>query len=264
MEALTTAATDAAEPVNLLWTGGWDSTYRLLDLVLNQGLSVQPHYVVRPERNTAPIEMATMEKVKAQIAARSPAARALVLDTLFYDPRAVPDDPEIAATVERLKSSAYIGEQYISLAALARHNRLDALELCVHVDDRLYLHLQHDVVGIGGGRYRLDDRPSRPELAIFTPFIFPILLMTKVDMERAAQRSGFLDILELSWFCFAPDRKGRPCGRCHACGYTMDEGMGRRVPWQGHVRRQAYRIIRPARAVMRRLARRMGGAPARG
>ena len=35
-------------PRRLLWTGGWDSTYRLLDLLLVQKQHVQPYYVEMP------------------------------------------------------------------------------------------------------------------------------------------------------------------------------------------------------------------------
>src|SRR5690606_13578695 len=36
----------ATPPVNLLWTGGWDSTFRLLSLVVQQHRCVQPYYVL--------------------------------------------------------------------------------------------------------------------------------------------------------------------------------------------------------------------------
>ncbi len=34
---------------NVLWTGGWDSTFRVLDLVLHQKATVQPHYLLMLE-----------------------------------------------------------------------------------------------------------------------------------------------------------------------------------------------------------------------
>lgn len=35
---------------HLLWTGGWDSTFRVLQLLLCSRDAVQPHYIIDPER----------------------------------------------------------------------------------------------------------------------------------------------------------------------------------------------------------------------
>ena len=40
----------ADDPVQLLWTGGWDSTFRLLTLLVLEQRRVQPYYVLDDER----------------------------------------------------------------------------------------------------------------------------------------------------------------------------------------------------------------------
>ena len=37
-----------ARAVKLLWTGGWDSTFRLLQLLLLYEKKVQPYYIIDP------------------------------------------------------------------------------------------------------------------------------------------------------------------------------------------------------------------------
>ena len=37
---------------HLFWTGGWDSTFRLLQLLLEENKIVQTHYVIRSEQST--------------------------------------------------------------------------------------------------------------------------------------------------------------------------------------------------------------------
>ena len=36
--------------VNILWTGGWDSTFQLLSLLLLHGRKVTPYYLIDAER----------------------------------------------------------------------------------------------------------------------------------------------------------------------------------------------------------------------
>jgi len=39
--------------VNLLWTGGWDSTFRLLQLILDTRATIQPVYVIDTARRSS-------------------------------------------------------------------------------------------------------------------------------------------------------------------------------------------------------------------
>ena len=59
--------------------------------------------------------------------------------------------------------------------------------------------------------------------------------MTKRHMQAEARLSGFDDLMNLTWFCHRP-RKGAPCGTCNPCIYTIEEGLGERVPLAGRVR----------------------------
>jgi len=50
--------------VNLLWTGGWDSTFRLLYLVFVEKRRVQPYYIVDTERRSTLNELKTMHLIR--------------------------------------------------------------------------------------------------------------------------------------------------------------------------------------------------------
>ena len=56
---------DSAVP--LLWTGGWDSTYRLLYLLLVDGTAVQPIYLVEYQRKSALHEVASMARIRERL-----------------------------------------------------------------------------------------------------------------------------------------------------------------------------------------------------
>jgi hypothetical protein len=62
-------------PVQILWTGGWDSTFRLLQLLLELKLPVIPHYVIDDTRESAPIEIRTMERIRQALADKYPETR---------------------------------------------------------------------------------------------------------------------------------------------------------------------------------------------
>ena len=46
------------KPINLFWTGGWDSTYRLLYLLIVEKKYVQPYYIIDLTRKSEFIEKA--------------------------------------------------------------------------------------------------------------------------------------------------------------------------------------------------------------
>jgi hypothetical protein len=57
--------------VRLLWTAGFDSTYRLLEL-MQAGRTVQPYYVIDRDRRSYPIELQRIAELRRVIAARYP------------------------------------------------------------------------------------------------------------------------------------------------------------------------------------------------
>jgi 7-cyano-7-deazaguanine synthase in queuosine biosynthesis len=75
---------------------------------------------------------------------------------------------------------------------------------------------------------------------LFRSFRFPILDLTKLDMERIAAENGFLPLMNETVFCHTPLKDGTPCGQCNPCRYTIAEGLKRRVPY---TRRLRYNVI---------------------
>lgn len=54
------------KPIKIFWTGGWDSTYRIVELVL-QGRTVSPVYVIDRNRKSWQKEIETLESLKETI-----------------------------------------------------------------------------------------------------------------------------------------------------------------------------------------------------
>ena len=49
--------------INLLWTGGWDSTFRFLQLILIEKRTVQPIYIMDLDRTSHVQEINVIKKV---------------------------------------------------------------------------------------------------------------------------------------------------------------------------------------------------------
>jgi hypothetical protein len=228
-------------PIKLLWTGGWDSTYRLLDLVVSHGRCVQPHYVTDPRRRSTSHELAAMDAIRTEVARRfGMSTRALVLPLDGLPLPEIPPDDEITRSAKRLRRRSHLGDQYGWLARYAKHLG-GGLELAVHRDDKAVVFLDGKVRRTGSPPpddvYLLDSELDDPDLHLFRWFHFPLFEATKPQMEREARQRGFGPLMELTWFCHRP-RRGEPCGACNPCTYTREEGLGRRVP------RGLYRRLR--------------------
>jgi hypothetical protein len=242
----------------LLWTAGWDSTFRLLEALLVRRKAVQPYYLIDPERPSTPEELHAMQRVAAAVAAQHPGAAPLLREARIWKGIDVRPDAGITARYLRLKARSHLGGQYDWLARFADQQGLRDLELAVHRDDRAAAFLEPHVVlcdGSGDPYYRLRDDPPDPDLRLFERFRFPVFHKTKRDMQRVAAEHGFADILELTWFCHLPTSQGRPCGTCNPCRYTIEEGLGRRVPLKGRLRFHRRRLVREFKRPLRAAAR---------
>ena len=90
---------DEADPVHLFWTGGWDSTFRLLELLLTQQRVVQTYYVIDPGRRSTPQELEAMEKIQASIREVSPEAHRRLRPPIHIPLSEIATDEEITAVV---------------------------------------------------------------------------------------------------------------------------------------------------------------------
>lgn len=225
-------------PVPLLWTGGWDSTFRLLVVLLVERRAVQPYYIVDGlhYRPGVPEEQQAMRRIRELIARRHPEAESRLLPAIDCAVEAVPANAVLTAHYEGCLEAGFIGGQYEWLARYCSAHGIDGMELAIHRDDKA----RELLAGlIDGSRVRLDPAyrgDSRYEL--FRCFRLPLFDTTKREMRTQARQAGFDEIMSLTWFCHRP-RHGQACGTCNPCIYTIEEGLGERVPLAGRIR---YRL----------------------
>lgn len=223
-----------ASPRNLLTTGGWDSTFRLLYLLLVEKKPVQPIYVIDPERWSLVQELKAMANIKKATLRKFPEAEELLLPTLLYDRTDIKPDPEIEASELAQNQKIHIGAQYQWLAKAVKQFGHEDTELCTekHLSAAgCYPSIHKLVVKGEDGVYRMEPKyKGTSEYGIFGIFAMPVLEMFKPDMMEIARENDFIDILNMSWFCHRPKWFDQPCGTCNPCMDTMTKGMPNRLP----------------------------------
>lgn len=242
--------------VHVLWTSGWDSTFRVAQLLETPGDRVQPWYVRDPERGSTRTELRRLGMLRRALTAHERFDTDRLAPVRVVTKSEIAPDEEISSQFARLLADRYWGSQYEWLARLAKMADV-RLEIGLKADDEPIRRLGAFVVPVAdAGGFRID--PEAPaedlgDLSLFRWFSFPLADVTKLEMKGYAERNGFADIMELTWFCHNPLLAGRACGYCPPCEHARAEGFGWRVPDPGPLRRAEARLTRRVRRALARV-----------
>lgn len=182
-----------AGSVDILWTGGWDSSFRVLSLALTEKATVQPHYIIDLGRPSSLRELQAINDIRQYLARFDSQASQRIKPTIITSINDIPPDQAITQSYRRLKSRAHLGSQYDWLARYAQFRNLTTLELSVHIDDKAYFFLQGQVTPAASGHWALKRSADSQEddLHIFANYRFPVLMLTKEQMrQRAMERKA--------------------------------------------------------------------------
>lgn len=235
--------------INLLWTGGWDSTFRLLDLVIVQKRKVQPYYIISQTRETWKLEVDTMNKIKQSVFDTYPFTTELILPTIYKKRDEIKPNQNITDIYNRLAQLGHLGDQHDYLSRYAEEIGACDLEMCIDTRSPGFFttfvkpNLKEEWDG-NAVNFGLVEHPSNPDLIFFKYFKFPIHQYTKRELSDIAKKNGFLNILKLTWFCHSP-KNGKPCGVCSPCKVTLEHGMTERIPVTGRLRNFLWYTVKP-------------------
>ncbi len=217
------------QTLDVLWTGGWDSTFRLLSALHLEKAEVRPHYVFDPSSPYAELEIDAMQRVRTALMHSRPGLAEMLLPTASMSLDDLPEDEAQRGRFERLRERAPgLSPHYERLARYARHVGADELEVGCRRGGPLASLL------VGNKRrvrehpfpaYRLSDEARMTDLALLERFTFSLVELDRGDMRRIALERGFLEALEMTWFCQAP-RNGQACGVCEKCHHAVVDGLG--------------------------------------
>lgn len=249
--------------VHIFWTGGLDSTYRVVELSRNECV-IQPHYIIT-SRRTVENELQAISEITALLNSdKRTIAKLLPVETFPKTELEVyPDIQSAWDLLHELKD--FKSQQYPLLARYARQKKLK-LEMgiqfsengsVVKVVDESYLVDSPDYDDV----LMIDPEKGSQEWASFTlfqDFLFPKSLYHKTKAEEIEElrSQGYDKVLKKVWTCFDPVF-GLPCGHCFACKSAMKEGAGMMVPLTGYIlgglRLYYGKFLRNTKKILKRL-----------
>jgi len=226
------ATASTTRTIDLLWTGGWDSTFRLMSALRMEGAQVRPHYVIDPASPCTEVELDAMQRVRDALRRDHPELAERLLPPASASLDDLREDDAESQRFARLSSRAGLGRHYEWLGRYARHAGVEELEVGCNREDPAMSVLKGSLRRVREtpfATYRLADDVRGNDLRLFERLTFPLADLTRAEMRRIAVDAGFLDTLELTWFCLSP-RRGEPCGVCAKCHHVVVEGQEHRLP----------------------------------
>jgi hypothetical protein len=243
------------ESINLFWTGGWDSSFRLLHLLISQNKKVQPYYIIDPSRLSTRAELNAMQNIKRQIFAQYAQTRELLLPTKYKELIDIPPNREITAAYERININKFIGIQYEWLARFCADIRINGIELCYDravTGNQILKPFLVRLDSQGEPNYAISEIfQGSDEYNLFHFYRFPVINLSKLDEGNIARNEGFLNILSLSWFCHTPLANHTPCGVCTPCRQTKESSLGWRIPFWSRIRYYPYNFFQKNKLTMK-------------
>lgn len=248
--------------VHLLWTGGLDSTFRMLELVTIQKRIVQPHYLIDAKRRSTAVELLARDTIQRLVREQSPECADRLLPTSFHSVADLRPNPALTCCYDDVRARLGMGNQHHVLALLADELHIRPLEICNHRNDPAVTVIQPFMVqaqdGDGSVYYHVpEDCSNRAVYELFKFFRFPLGSMDKRQLLARAGQYGLLELLAHTWFCHKPlgvdPVHARACGTCNTCIYRINTAGTIGFGFRSLLRYRVARLLRPRRiAALRR------------
>ncbi len=210
------------DTINIFWTGGQDSTFRLIQLLTTTSKIVQPHYIIRHEDSTG-FEIETMIRIRRAIIRKFPDVRSRFLPTIYTNEDCIPTYKEIDDGIEEIRKLIQVNEQYQIMSRYCKKFNIEKIEVCYERD---VSELPGDLV--------LSQYFGNSE--VFENFLNPLEELTKRECYHNAKLNGWDDILNMTSFCRRPEVKINACGVCGPCVDVMRNGLGFRLSLKSRIK----------------------------
>lgn len=210
---------------NVLWTGGWDSTFRVVQLY-RLGVTIQPIYIIDQSRLSYKKELESIGKITERLPLKFPASQGQILPLIILKRKEIPYNLYLKLIHKYLRRKVKLGSQYYWLACVAK--KYPGIELSLH--DGLYrlfkksqlLEINDDLAGVN---WKIN--PKKVGFfwrQLFSNMTFPLIEISKPEMKKVSEEQNFFDLMELTWFCHKSAEK--PCGKCSPCKQYVRDGFG--------------------------------------
>jgi hypothetical protein len=223
----------------LYWTGGYDSTFRLCEMLLNEKKIVQPFYVslaldndcqteescnkvwVRRNRKE---EKQAMLKIRKELARLYPKSSTRLLPTIYIDTDIDDDSFNQLFNSKFYEDNLWPGKrkkhQYLFLSKFAYYHKMpiDIGVLGIHNKSKFAEFLNKNLVAYESGPLKSKNYKIKQPEHFMEYLRFPLFGRTKSDLLVKAKKYGYDNILKFTWSCWFPNpNTGKPCGKCPMC-----------------------------------------------
>lgn len=237
----------------IFWTGGYDSTFLLIQALIVEGFPVQPIYLKCQNldtkfgitgRENQDKEIETIKLLRKRILIDFPHLKPMFLPTLYV--YSIKKDLNITNNYRNLhKQFGFFSRditQYERMARFSIHFEKPievGLEKCgtgldfattgirkyettkecqiFNLEELNNLNLLEKINNLNSDNYK-----DYKNLYIFRNFRFPIVHMSKEDVKQFAARQKLLYLLQMTWTCWYPTEKGNPCNKCPQCSKRIN------------------------------------------
>lgn len=220
--------------IEILWTGGWDSTFRVVELSREENVIIQPVYVIDPNRVSTEYEKRSMNDIVSALK-QKPETKAEFMPTVMYRLEDIPRDDDISRAYHIIHAETKLGSQHEWLAWLGKlHPNMEmgteaGSAETSHIINAIERFCTLDIKdNIGYVNHKKSTEEGNLVLGWFT---FPIITRTEVEMLKIIRKWGYEDVMKHIWFCHDPIN-GKPCGFCHPCEVKMESSMEWLLPLQ--------------------------------
>lgn len=246
--------------VELFWTGGFDSTFRVVELS-RCDIRIRPYYALE-HRECEQIELEAISKISKALR-EHPSTKAILEDVVLLDESDIKIPEQVGKAYLVLKERYKLGSQYDKLAVFAASHpgvELGAVKggkLRSIVEENGELEKVHDE-NIGD-YYQVNTSVTCDDVnQILGNYHFGLLEKSKSDMLLLYKNMGYTEIMEMTWFCHHPVN-GKPCGVCNPCSIAIEEGLSERMTKQALFRNKHRFLFTYLLGIRRRALRVFGG-----
>jgi 7-cyano-7-deazaguanine synthase in queuosine biosynthesis len=221
--------------INLFWTGGLDSTCRVIELS-RKNVVLQPYYIKDSTRGSTKYELKAIKKIAKEILSHKD-NKFQLLPLIVIEDKTIVKNDEIHKSWELLNKKYKLGQQYEYLANFAKNNNLKlelGFEKAINDTISRVFKGEGELKTLDDNNYEalyVDTEKSSKELIdIFGNLLIslPIWGFTKLQEAEEIKALGFEKCIKMTWFCHFPIF-GRPCGVCNPCNGVIEYGMSYRL-----------------------------------
>lgn len=236
--------------VNVLWTGGLDSSCRIIELS-RMNVEIQPYYIWDTTRGSIKQELKAIKQISQDVI-KHPQTKAVLRPIKVIRDNEIMPDTKITEAWKIFNQKYALGSQYDYLARFAKQYGLK-LEVGLESSERSKatntIKAETSLKKVEDGEYSYysidiqQDKSSLEGVILFENLLFPSTLwhMSKLEEIEKFKELGFEKTILKTWFCHRPVL-GLPCGHCNPCKDCINEGLAFRVPRFGYLLGELRRI----------------------